>query len=377
MQIFLRYIRRFFYIFYYKRFESLNEDVYPTFSICISSPNGGLFRNAAKLDRFIYSIFLTGGSGFYNDGKNYSHFDYDNMVITLRDFVQEYRRKSKGSDKKKAITEYQFDIDKSFKLAYQGPVTICFSKREKEKEDRRIQHDSVYLNLTRLYTIKQGFAVSAFIHMKGQLVRMIRSPSYHVAWEKIRDLKKKGSLLYTAILKNNAIETLRRRPDATKRCNKTLEDENQQWRMSLVKEVGCIPSFEKRFLGGSGEGESLLSTLPRCGRLSYRRLRQDYSPFTNFEASADLYVEPCTEMSSVVTTAEDVIYRKDNDVSVLCFQFYYEENYKEIVNQEAFSLADLWSQVGGFVGIFIGYSIIQIPTTIEEFYKQIKEWCTV
>ena len=111
--------------------------------------------------------------------------------------------------------------------------------------------------------------------------------------------------------------------------------------------------------------------------LAYHRLRQDYSPFTNFEAAADLYVQPCTEISSVVTTAEDVRYRKDNDASVLLFQFHYEENYKEIVNQEAFSLADLWSQVGGFVGIFIGYSIIQIPTTIAEFYRRIKERCTV
>ena len=111
--------------------------------------------------------------------------------------------------------------------------------------------------------------------------------------------------------------------------------------------------------------------------LAYHRLRQDYSPFTNFEAAEDLYVKPCTEISSVVTTAEDVRYRKDNDASVLLFQFHYEENYKEIVNQEAFSLADLWSQVGGFVGIFIGYSIIQIPTTIAEFYRRIKERCTV
>ena len=53
-------------------------------------------------------------------------------------------------------------------------------------------------------------------------------------------------------------------------------------------------------------------------------------------------------------------------------QLMYDETYRETINREAFSLADLWSQVGGFVGIFVGYSIMQIPATVAVFYRHIK-----
>ena len=77
-------------------------------------------------------------------------------------------------------------------------------------------------------------------------------------------------------------------------------------------------------------------------------------------------------MSSVVTNTEDIVYLDNTNMSTLIFKFNYEENYRETINREAFSLADLWSQVGGFVGIFVGYSIMQIPATVAVFYRHIK-----
>ena len=162
------------------------------------------------------------------------------------------------------------------------------------------------------------------------------------------------------------------RPDAVKQCNKTLQDEDQRWRLSVVKEIGCIPAFERRFLVGSKEGEHLLETLPKCDNDGYRRHREDYSPFNNFEAATYLYTEPCMEMTSVVTTMEEIVYLDNTNMSSLVFKFNYEKKYRETINRQALGLADLWSQIGGLVGIFIGYSIIQIPVSIAAFYTSIK-----
>ena len=35
--------------------------------------------------------------------------------------------------------------------------------------------------------------------------------------------------------------------------------------------------------------------------------------------------------------------------------------YKSITNKRAFSGQDLWSDIGGFVGIFLGFSLLQVP----------------
>ena len=349
---------------------SLNDDVYPTFSICLVFFNGDFFQNGMEQERESYYRFIQGEKRNYSNGNNYSDFDFDKMVISLKDVVLANKRKSKGSDNK-YITKSSLDFTDSFKVVYQEPRDICFTKREKEQEKELIKYDLVRMNLTRLYSITK-FDIAAYIHTKGQFIRKFPKETHRIRWKTIQKLKGIG-FNYIVRLHNNAIEVLRRRPDAHEKCDGTLQDEDQQWRLSVIKEVGCIPAFEKRFLVGSSEGGYLLETLPKCDNDGYYRHRHSFSPYDNLDAGKDLYTGPCTEKSSIVTNTEEIVYEDKSNLSTLVFKFNYEEGYKEIINRKAFSLADLWSQVGGFVGIFIGYSLIQIPATITVFYKRIKK----
>ena len=44
---------------------------------------------------------------------------------------------------------------------------------------------------------------------------------------------------------------------------------------------------------------------------------------------------------------------------------YEETDYEEVTNTKSFDFASLVSGVGGFIGIFLGYSILQIPDVLE------------
>ena len=44
---------------------------------------------------------------------------------------------------------------------------------------------------------------------------------------------------------------------------------------------------------------------------------------------------------------------------------YTEEQYQEIENVKDVSFETFWSGIGGFVGIFLGYSMMQFPELIE------------
>ena len=46
--------------------------------------------------------------------------------------------------------------------------------------------------------------------------------------------------------------------------------------------------------------------------------------------------------------------------------------FKEIRNSKAFGLLSLWSQIGGFIGIFLGYSLLQVPELIREILNWAK-----
>ena len=45
---------------------------------------------------------------------------------------------------------------------------------------------------------------------------------------------------------------------------------------------------------------------------------------------------------------------------------YDSDEFKEIVNNQAFTANDLWIQIGGVAGIFLGYFCLQVTLEIDE-----------
>ena len=97
------------------------------------------------------------------------------------------------------------------------------------------------------------------------------------------------------------------------------------------------------------------------------------------------YTQPCTKMSTIVTMADPVI-ETSGVVSDLLFtgskqgfriEFtleYLTESYRETITKLAFNMATLWSQVGGFIGMFLGYSLLQLPELAENLWRLTKSF---
>ena len=47
---------------------------------------------------------------------------------------------------------------------------------------------------------------------------------------------------------------------------------------------------------------------------------------------------------------------------------YMDESYQEFINAREFGFESFWAGVGGFVGMFLGYSFLQIPDTLTELW---------
>ena len=45
------------------------------------------------------------------------------------------------------------------------------------------------------------------------------------------------------------------------------------------------------------------------------------------------------------------------------------EMYQEIENVKDFGVENCWSGIGGFIGIFLGYSLLQIPDLTATYFK--------
>ena len=112
--------------------------------------------------------------------------------------------------------------------------------------------------------------------------------------------------------------------------------------------------------------------MPDCNPAQHKEVEDIYSPYDDFHAAAKLYTPPCTQMSSIVTINEDIARFDDQNITSLILKFEYPLDYKEMVNKKEFNVYELWSQIGGIVGIIIGYSLMQIPETLELIFIHIK-----
>ena len=74
---------------------------------------------------------------------------------------------------------------------------------------------------------------------------------------------------------------------------------------------------------------------------------------------------PCIEMYNGVTyNVQDRAGFEPSKIKII----YKEKHYQEIVYEKGFGFEMLWSGIGGFVGIFLGYSMMQLPEFLGRYF---------
>ena len=86
----------------------------------------------------------------------------------------------------------------------------------------------------------------------------------------------------------------------------------------------------------------------------------------NYKNVFATYDPPCVSMVDWSTVNRD----GQNHGDDLRLEFVYmSTEYKEITNTQSFGFESFVSGLGGFVGIFLGYSILQLPELLESVFS--------
>ena len=349
----------------YRKFRSHNEDVYPTFSVCIVSYDGRLFEKKFGKNRSSsYAKYLLGQNK--ENVTTFANIDFDDVVIDVKALFEKYHRKTKEDDGK-YITEHFDEFEEVFDVIHQNPDEICFTKKDRKDQDRLFKYDLVRIDAKWLLW-SEWMECHVYIHQKGQFIRTLTKPTINLFGKSLRKGKLKGSkgFKYIIRMRSNALEVLRKREDAVEACNDSLIDDDQQWRESVVEKIQCVPPYMERFFPEASDVSQ------KCNPDQLLIADDVYSPYDDFEAGAKEYLPPCTQMGSVVTTTENVERLEDENITSLVLKFEYPTDYRETINKRGFVGYDLWSQIGGITGIIVGYSLMQIPETFESIFIWIK-----
>ena len=151
------------------------------------------------------------------------------------------------------------------------------------------------------------------------------------------------------------------RPDSNVPCNPNIDNDDETFQEEVIKRIGCVPVYWSYLL-------PVLKTNTLCE--SSGELQNASKLINNIKDVLASYDPPCLDMTASVLFTRDSYQRSRR---FLIKVLYTEQFYQEIKNVKEFSFETFWSTAGGYLGFFLGYSLLQIPellTHLPPFFRK-------
>ena len=359
-------------------------DYYPTFSICLEEDNYGelyndtyllekgltlddsiKFQNMLKgkdVNKTILSLTKSGKVMkslqhiiCYFFAKSRTGDEIDNWIKDIKCDIKDWLLT--GNDDEHSILFESEGKAMPFYISYRTPDKMCFTPKSSNERHKR-KEDILKLHLQWMTSSSEGglsaTSLKIYAHGKGQLIRNFGKEIHNVQIFDLGPYPKEKTIKNKIEISFSYISLIKKRADSNIPCYSGELNDDFYIRKWIVDEVGCIPPYW-----------SDLPTYSMESSICYtaKELEDAYKFINNIEETLDRLYESCTEMtivSSIQSGSTNVESKKRLfEINVN----YLTESYQEIANQKDFSGEALWSGIGGLVGIFLGYSIMQVPDT--------------
>ena len=379
----------------YRKFhEDPADDKYPTYTVCFSEKdflqktNGGhLFqesylRNVHNISSIEYLQYLR---GYEKHGDILQRTIMDNISIVdaskgSKQLLNTYRMTTTdgldtgyvecNSEKSKDIAIDKNTIQLSecpFYRSYQDSERICLSRKDLSKEHRHQSYSHEELRLTKDVSLR----IHVYIHYPYQGMR---------TFFKMFSTKK---MFYSHINTNlnkvtfilGGVNIVKKRVGGKQRCKLDNLDDLRIFQ-KVAKVFGCLPEYWKGFQSEKTFYEPCKTSL-QLQNVWEMIHKTDYP--SNIDVLNSM-AQPCLDMSFGMSIKRGDIRKEAKDRGEnytrqmfidepfqIHFQ-YPEESYLQTLNVHDYDLNLLWANVGGYIGIILGYNLAQFPQIIGLLY---------
>ena len=366
-----------------KKFNEYPNDKYPTFSLCFNGDEFHWYRDeeifkAYSLNATQYTKMLKGETALMNEFNEHSKLykkesvlvedgyltNFETFHLQLTDFLLELQYITE-TEKNDVHIRNDIQSNETFEphmyLSYQTPDIICFTRNEQDMHNIIRKHDLITLNSTFLgHHMFNDTGIQIFIHYPGQLIRSLDKPKYSASFSYFVSTLKGDENDSPNILelKISQGRTLRKRPDSYPPCNKDINNYDRNLQQKLIERLQCIPSYWKGVFRNGTNFEECTSP---------RTLKYAYDNISSVKNILEWNEQPCDEM--ILLSIDSVNNNPSTVPEDIAIGFHYTEKiYEEIEYTKAIGFENWLSNVGGFVGIFLGFSMMQFPEALEFLY---------
>ena len=361
----------------YKKYAATDEDQYPTFSICLTGDglyryNGSAIYEAYGINPSNYEKMLQGQPAFryeydhtrrlFNKTslplKDESNLKFEGLLLSsfdISDIIAKAHFNAENQNvsyEKKAPSNRTIDNKLPFYISYQTPSKRCLTREGKKKNDPIRHKDEVYLDMSLLYF---NAKIEVFIHYPGQLIRTFDSPTFEADRDEMQNetkfepsLKRQIKLSQGTVWKQRSVKK--------RLCLEDVDNYDQHFQQAVTKNISCVPPFWTRTI-------NLTSIREEC--TSLEKLKEVNNLVADYKSILDEIKTPCTDMFNSVVWSKLPMKRRSHHAFIEIL--YTEKYYEEISQVEGFGVQDFISNLGGFIGIFLGYSMMQVPELLGKF----------
>ena len=377
-----------------KKFNEEPDNVYPTFSMCFKGAKFHWYHdleifNSYGLNATQYELMLKGKTAFRYD-RNDSVRSYKKTPIFLgdgsdvdfskyhlqtkdlmSDFIQSIHYSAKNSllDTNVSLSrDGNQTKDLPLHLSFQTADTICFSRESDHNSASFRLNDLITFNSSAVSesiknedTLLEGTQLGIFVHYPNQLTHSFGKANYSTTFSKLLSMLN-GINPRVLEIRISKIKRIKKRIDSNDPCREDIKNYDQYFQMKVIELLNCVPIYFKQAVPNH-------SNIKECDS-KYKLMEAQYI-IDNFDKFLDQKDKPCDRMDVVtLSSLNSNPYPKPNDIAI---KFVYsEQEYEEIQYKKSIGFESWLSNVGGFVGIFLGCSMMQFPEFLLFFCKSIQ-----
>ena len=340
----------------FRKFNKDPDSRYPTFTMCFGGPlrdNNFQKFNNPSINSTTYIEFLKGN--LWNDVM--ATIPYDDVSINIENHINSisvFEEKWEG----KAYVSFRSAIMKCFSVNIPSPETYPLENTS-VKYLRINLNASIFRNGIRPkgnigYLNEDSFGVQ--LHYPGQ---RMKAAMQNWRWHRSCNPPIMEFKLYT-------MSVLQRRNKPNEPCNELSYTFDQTMLDNLIHKIGCKPLYV----------ESKIETRI-CW--STAQMKDWYRPFRSYALIRDeniKTVRPCRVIKSIGYT-----YREescdDNKINgnqsiAIMVRFRDMTSFKETLHVRAYNIDSLIGNVGGYFGLYLGFSFFDIPRLLSNCLEKIK-----
>lgn len=344
----------------FKSFYTTPDLVYPSGSVCFTSPyEGDKLNKRYNITRISdYSDFLSGDGDSWNISM--LGIDYDEMSLKPLDYIMGYKVKYRnGTEETKIYNESKNEDLVLPTIRLIMPNLICLGIDIKMSKEMVlvgiIIKMSIFSDMNSPTSTDGPFsykrALSVVLHYPNQI---LNAKWWKDTWTtRSNEVSKSYAINYDI----RGVEVIRLRNKNKLPCHASEYDYDSEVLEEIMNEAKCRPPYA-----------TSRSNLELCNKQTkMKRIKVNH--FNHF-SGLNLKHQPCNLMVKVnyEVTETDISNEEGTTFSSFTVNFNFKDDQVKVIQMvRRLSFWSMVGNVGGYVGMFLGYTLMMIPEQLKKF----------